>query len=260
MARKVETVIMGGIVKIRPAGTGQPFRDAGLVSTVQQATETTDIVLANTRTPEGGNFDKKTRITALTLAMNFREFNTENIAANLWADVTAVPSAAVTGEERHAEVGKTCVLDKMPLTITSVVDAATGLVVFEEDEDFRMTGSGIEPLEGSSLADAIEAFAVSDPGVPYLLEIDYTCADFDEIEALVSSSQEFEIMLEGQNGAGTQGRINPRFWRCKFAPAESLDWLGADDFMGMNVAVEVLADATRGTGKSAYMKIQKETK
>jgi hypothetical protein len=256
MARKVETVIMGGIVKIRPAGTGQPFRDAGLVSTVQQATETTDIVLANTRTPEGGNFDKKTRITALTLSMNFREFNTENIAANLWADVAAVPSAAVTGEARHAEVGKTCVLDKMPLTITSVVDAATGLVEFEEDEDYRMTGSGIEPLEGSALATAIAA----SPTVPYLVEVDYTCAAFDEIEALVASSQEFEIMLEGQNGAGTQGRINPRFWRCKFAPAASLDWLGADDFMGMTVAVEVLADATRGTGKSAYMKIQKETK
>lgn len=256
MARKVETVIMGGIVKIRPAGTGLPFRDAGLVSTVQQATETNDIVLANTRTPEGGNFDKKTRITALTLSMNFREFNTENIAANLWADVTAVPSAAVTGEQRQAEVGKTCVLDKMPLTITSVVDAATGLVVFEEDEDFRVTGSGIEPLEGSALATAIADSA----GAPYLLEIDYTCADFDEIEAMVASSQEFEIMLEGQNGAGTQGRINPRFWRCKFAPAASLDWLGADDFMGMTVAVEVLADPTRGTGKSAYMKIQKETK
>lgn len=257
MVRKVETVILGGIIKIRPAGTGQPFRDAGLVSTVQQATETTDIVLANTRTPEGGNFDKKTRINAITLAMNFREFNTENIAVNLWADVTAVPGAAVTGEMRHAEVGKTCVLDKMPLTITSVVDGATGLVVFEEDEDFRMTGSGIEPLEGSTLAAAIAAAA---PGTPYMVEVDYTCADFDEIEALVSSSQEFEIILEGQNGAGTQGRINPRFWRCKFAPAASLDWLGTDDFMGMTVAVEVLADATRGTGKSAYMKIQKETK
>ena len=76
----------------------------------------------------------------------------------------------------------------------------------------------------------------------------------------MNSGEEWEILLEGQNGAGTKGRINPRFWRCKFAPAESLDWIGTDDFMGMNVAVEVLADATRGTGKSAYMKIQKETK
>lgn len=254
MARTVETVILGGIVKIRPANTGKPWRDAGLVSTVTQATETNDIVLPNTRTPEGGNFDKLTRINAMTLAMNFREFNTENIAANLWADVTAIPSAAVTGERHAAEVDKTCVLDRMPLTIESVTDAATGAVVFEEDEDFRMTGSGIEVLEGSALADAITAAGEDE----YLLEIDYTCADFDEIEALVNSGQEWEIMMEGQNGAGTKGRINPRFWRCKFSPAESLDWLGTDDFMGMQVAVEVLADSTRGTGKSAYMKIQKE--
>ncbi|OEO24064.1 hypothetical protein AX279_19735 [Pseudomonas sp. J237] len=252
MARTVETVIIGGIVKIRPAGTGLPFRDAGLVSTCTQATETQEITLQNTRTPEGGNFDKKTRITAVTLAMNFREFNTENIAANLWANVNDVPSAAVTEEEHLAQVGKTIVLDKMPLTITEVVDAETGLVTFDEDDDFRITGSGIEVLEGSALATAIGS------AEDYGLKVSYTCAAFDEIEALTNSSAEFEIILEGQNGAGTQLRINPRFWRCKFAPAESLDWLGTDDFMGMTVAVEVLADDTRGVGKSAYMKIQKE--
>lgn len=255
MAHKVETVILGAIVKMRPANTGIPFRDVGLVSTVQQATETNDITLPNTRTPEGGNYDKLTRINAMTLSLNFREFNSENIAANLWADISAVPSAPVTGEPHIAQVGKTCALDKMPLTITSVVDAATGLVEFEEDEDFRMTGSGIEVLEGSALATAIAA-ATGD----YSLEIDYTCAAFDDIEALVNSGEEWEILLEGQNGAGTKGRINPRFWRCKFAPAESLDWIGTDDFMGMTVAAEVLADSTRGTGKSAYMKVQKEKK
>jgi hypothetical protein len=253
MARTIETVILGGIVKIRPAGTGLPFRDVGLVSTVTQATETQEITLANTRTPEGGNFDKKTRITALTLAMNFREFNTENIAANLWANVSEVPSAAVADEAHIAQVDKTIVLEKMPLTITSVTDAATGTTTFVEDDDYRMTGSGIEVLPGGALATAIEG-AVGD----YSVEVSYTCAAFDEIEVLTNSSQEFEILLEGQNGAGTMKRINPRFWRCKFAPAESLDWLGTEDFMGMNVAVEVLADPTRGTGKSAYMKIQKE--
>ena len=49
MAREIETVILGGIVKIRPAGTGLPFRDVGLVSTCQQATETQEITLTNTR-------------------------------------------------------------------------------------------------------------------------------------------------------------------------------------------------------------------
>ena len=51
MARQIETVILGGIVKSRPAGTGLPFRDVGLVSTCQQATETQEITLSNTRTP-----------------------------------------------------------------------------------------------------------------------------------------------------------------------------------------------------------------
>jgi hypothetical protein len=253
MARTVETVVIGGIVKMRPAGTGKPWRDTGLVSTATQSIETSELVLTNTRTPEGGNFDKLTRISAMNLALNFREFNSENIAANLWADVSDVPSAAITGETHIAQADNTCVLEKMPLSITEVADAETGTVIFVEDEDFRMTGAGIEVLEGSSLATAIAA-ASGD----YSVTVDYTCANFDEIEALVDSGQEWEIMIEGQNGAGTRGRINPRFWRCKFAPAETLDWLGTDDFMGMTVAAEVLADPTRGTGKSAYMKIQKE--
>lgn len=253
MARTIETVIMGAIVKIRPAGTGYPFRDAGLVSTCQQAIETQEITLANTRTPDGGNYDKKNRITKMTLAMNFREFDTDNIAANLWASVTDVPSAAQPAETHIAQVGKTIVLDKMPLTITSVESTDATPVVYDEDDDFRMTGSGIEVLEGSALATAIAG-----AGGDYQVVVTYTSAAFDEIEALVESGKEFEIMLEGQNGAGTQKRINPRFWRCKFAPAQSLDWIGTDDFMGMNVAVEVLADPTRGLGKSAYQRIQKE--
>lgn len=252
MAKKVETVILGGLLKMRPAGTGYPFRDVGLVSTVQQSTETSDITLPNTRTPEGGKYDKLTRINAMNLSINFREFDAENIAANLWATVTDVPSAAVTGEKHIAEVGKTCVLDRMPTSITSVTGAG-GTTEFEEDEDFRMTGSGIEVLVGSALAQAIEAATGN-----YEVEIDYMGASFDEIEALTDSGQEWEILLEGQNGAGTKKRINPRFWRCKFAPAETLDWIGTDDFMGMTVAAEVLADPTRGTGKSAYMKVQKE--
>lgn len=252
MAREIETVILGGIVKIRPAGTGLPFRDVGLVSTCQQATETQEITLTNTRTPDGGNYDKKDRITKMTLAMNFREFNTENIAANLWASVSSVPAAATT-ETKIVGIGLTTALDKLPLSITSVSSTDAVPVEYEEDDDYRMTGSGIEVLPGSALATAIAAASGN-----YEVTIVYQSAAFDEIEALVESGKEFEILLEGQNGAGTQKRINPRFWRCKFSPAQSLDWLGVDDFMGMNIAVEVLADPTRGAGKSAYMKIYKE--
>lgn len=253
MARIVETFIVGGRPLMRRAGTGEPFRDVGLVSSYQQAHQTTDITLPNTRTPSGGTFDKVTRITGMTLAINFREFNSGNLAALLWADVNAVPSTAVSDETHIALLDREIVLDRMPKTITSVTDTQVTPVTYVEDTDFRLTNSGIEVLPGSALATAITAAAGD-----FSLKVSYTCADFDEIEALVNSGQEFEIFFEGVNGAGTQGRINCRYWRVKFAPAATLDWLNTQDFMGMDAACEVLADTTRGAGKSQYMKIQKE--
>jgi hypothetical protein len=253
MARTVETFVVGGVVKMREAGTGVPFVDAGLVSTYQQSHETTTLRLGNTRTPLGGTFDKLERVESMNLALFFREFNSINIANLLWADITDVPSAPVTDEVQIVQAGKTTMLNKMPLTITSVFDDATGLEEFDEDIDFKMTGAGIEVLEGSALATAIGAAA------DYKVKITYTCAAYDEIEALTNSGKEWEILFEGANAVGTKKRVNNLYFRVKFGIAESLDWISVEDFMGMQSNCEVLADATRsGAGVSPYMKVMKE--
>ncbi|UCP00098.1 hypothetical protein LF844_09880 [Metapseudomonas lalkuanensis] len=254
MARIVETFVVGGIMKMRKARTGLPFTDVGLVSTYQQSHESNQLRLENTRTPLGGTFDKLDKVTSMNLAIFFREFNSVNLANLLWADVTSVPSAAVADEVVIVQVGKTSALAKMPLTITSVKDDATGLVEFDEDTDFKMTGAGIEVLEGSALATAIG----SDDD--YKVKVTYTCAAYDEIQALTNSGEEWEILFEGANAVGTKSRVNNRYFRCKFGVAESLDWISVEDFMGMQSTCEVLADDTRiGAGLSQYMKIQKET-
>ncbi|WP_443191401.1 phage tail tube protein [Pseudomonas indica] len=253
MARTVETFVVGGIIKMRESGTGGPFTDAGLASTYQQTHETTELRLENTRTPLGGTFDKLDKVTSMNLAINFREFNTMNLSNLLWADITEVPSAAVTAEVQIVQVGKTTMLDKMPLTITTVVDDATGLEEFDEDIDFKMTGAGIEVLEGSALATAIGS------STDYKVRVTYTCAAYDEIEALTNSGKEWEILFEGANAVGTKKRVNNLYFRCKFGPAESLDWISVEDFMGMQATCEVLADDTRiGGGLSQYMKVRKE--
>lgn len=146
----------------------------------------------------------------------------------------------------------------MPLTITAVTDAATGLIEYEEDEDWRITGAGIEVIEDSALATAIAAAAGANPSVEYQVEVDYTTATFDEVEVLTNSGEEYYLLMEGTNAVGEKGKFNAHYWRVKFSPTQSRDVIGNEDFMGLQVTAEVLREDARATSdvKSAYAKLQ----
>jgi hypothetical protein len=246
MAREIETFVVGGLVKMRPYGVGGAFLPIGLVSTLQQAIEKTDITLADTTSPQGGEYDAISRITSMGLTMNWRELYTANLAAMYWGDVSKVPATTVTDETHTATKGGTILLDKMPLTITSVT-GATGSTVYVDGDDYQMTGAGLEILEAGAIADAAE------------LKITYSSAAVDVVEALTNSGKIYEILFEGANGAGTKQRMNLQYFRCQLSPAASTDWISTDDFMGSEVTAKVLSDPAKvGAGKSKYMKIMKE--
>ncbi|NWD49021.1 hypothetical protein [Pseudomonas gingeri] len=247
MAREIETFVVGGLVKMRQYGVGGPFTPVGLVSTLTQAIEKSDITLADTTQPQGGEYDSLSRITAMTLTMNWRELYTGNMAAMFWADTSRVPAATVTDELHTAMKGGTILLDKMPLTITSVMPGTGAGPAFVEGDDFQMTGAGIEILQNGSIAD----------NAP--IKVTYASAAVDVVEALTNSGKIFEFLFEGANAAGTKKRINLQYFRCQLSPAASSNWISADDFMGGEVVAKVLSDPAKvGQGKSKYMKIIKE--
>lgn len=247
MAREIETFLVGGLVKMRKYGVGGAFMPVGLVSTLTQAIEKTDITLADTTTPQGGEYDSVSRITSMGLTMNWRELYTANLAAMYWGDATKVPATTVTDEAHTATKGGTILLDKMPLSITSVKLAA-GATTYEDGDDYQMTGAGLEILEAGNIADGAE------------LQITYASASVDVIEALTNSGSVYEILFEGANAAGTKKRMNLQYFRCQLSPAASADWISTDDFMGSEVTAKVLSDPAKvGAGKSKYMKIMKET-
>lgn len=246
MARDIETFVVGGLVKMRKYGVGGAFLPVGLVSTLVQAIEKTDLTLADTTTPQGGEYDSLSRITSMGLTMNWRELYTANLAAIYWGDVTRVPAATVTDEAHTATKGGTIMLAKMPLLITSVTAVPAG-PAFVEGDDYHMTGSGIEILSAGAIADA----------TPIL--VTYSSATVDVIEALTNSGQVVEFLFEGANAAGTKQRLNLQYYRCQLSPAASTDWINTSDFMGSEVVAKVLSDPAKlGTGKSKYMKIMKE--
>lgn len=246
MAREIETFVVGGLVKIRPYGVGGAFTPIGLVSTLVQAIEKTDISLPDTTTPQGGEYDAISRISGMTVTMNWRELYTSNLAAMYWGDVTNVPASTVTDEPHVATKGGTIQLDKMPLAITEVTNAG-GVVTYVDGDDYQITGSGVEILSAGAIVDA----------TPVL--VTYTSASVDVIEALTNSGKIYEILFEGANAAGTKDRINLQYFRCQLSPAASADWISTSDFMGSEVVAKVLSDPAKvGQGKSKYMKIMKE--
>lgn len=246
MAQEKETFIVGGWLKARLAGSAAPFLKVGLVSTIQQTIETNDITLNDTTTPQGGEYDAVSRITSMSLSINFRELYTWVLAALVWGDATSVESDIIPDEAVTAVPGGTVALANMPLEISEVTNDA-GTTTYEEGTDYQMTGSGIEFIEGG-------AISASTP-----VKVTYTTAAVDVIEALTNSGQVFEFLFEGENAAGTQKRIECRYWRCRLNPANQQDWINTDDFLQSQATAKVLSDPTKvGAGKSKYCRIKKE--
>lgn len=255
MAIVKETVVIGGHLKAREVGSGLPFQKVGLVSTIQHATETNSLTLADTTTPQGGEYDSLDRVTSVSLSINFREIFSWVLAALVWGNVTSVAATTVTGEEHVADVDGTIALAQMPLTISSVSNEA-GTTDYDEFDDWVMTGSGIEVVAGGALETAIKAAA---PGTPFKVSVDYSSAAVDVIEALTNSGKTFEFLFEGENAAGTQKRVEARFFQCRLNLATQMDWINTEDFGGFQATAKVLRDSTKvGAGTSKYFKIKKE--
>lgn len=257
MIRK-ETVVIGGHLKAREYGTNLPFQKVGLVSTIEHTTETNTLTLGDTTTPQGGEYDSLDRVTSVGLSINFREIFTWVWAALLWGETTNVPSATHTAEEHVAGVDGTIALDHMPLEITAVV-ASTGspAATFDEFDDWEMTVSGLEPVPGGALDAALIAAAAAD--TEYKVKVTYSSATVDIIEALTNSGKVFEFLFEGENAAGTQKRVEARFFQCRLNLATTMSWLNVDDFGGMEATAKVLRDSSKvGSGTSKYFRVKKE--
>lgn len=247
MALQKETFVVGGQVKMRRYGKGGAFQPLGLVSTLKQAIATKDLTLADTTTPQGGEYDSASRVDSITLTMNWREFGPVNLGVMHWGAVERIPSADVASEEVTATVGGTLMLAQMPLSITSVALKATPTTTFKADEDFIMSGAGIEVLEGGKIKDKD------------VLLVSYKGATVDIVEAIVNSGEEYSILFEGASAVGSQARVNLLYHRVKFKPSASFDWISTEDFMGGEMEGKCLSDPRQvGAGKSRYMRIMKE--
>lgn len=201
-------------------------------------------------------------------------FEESDLAAALLA--AAVPTAAAvpaTGNAGNGTVGTlsattAAAVGAYTVTITdagagvfSVTGPSGALAAGEVGAPYSQAGltftvtAGVDAFEDNDRF-TITVTAASDP----VAQVSYRCARFDAIEYLTSSGEDWYLLFEGSNAVGEKGKFNIHYWRANFAPTSGRDVLSVENFMGMQMVIEILPEPERATSgaKSAYAKMHKQ--
>lgn len=243
MAEINQAYIGIGKVHMRLAGSTGAFRHVGNVSglTLQQAL---DVKRQRDYTrPGGGTLKKVERIEAVNASITLLSFNAANLALAVAGDATSVAAGTVTDEVVKGYKGSLVRLTHPPSAITTVTNAA-GTTTYVAGTDYELSPGGLWIPETSTIVDAAD------------LEVTYTHLIYDRVEAATRTSQVMECVFEGLNEAEGNATTVVDIWRLSMPAANELALIG-DDMGQLEFSAELLKDASKGAGVSAYFRVQK---
>ena len=246
MAYREESYIGNGKIWMRKRGSTDPFREVGNCSALTLGVTTEEASLPNYR-GGGGEANKRERITAVALTVTAHDFNSENIAAGLRGDVSAVAAGAVTSEV-HAGANSGLIRTNKLIDTTQTVGVTgpTGAPVHVLGTDFTVSAAGIEVVEGGGITDAAN------------VEITYQSLATDVVDALMNSGDENEIVFDGLNEAQSGAPVVVDVWRAKAGAADEVALIG-DEYGALTLPYAVLLDTTKeATGESGYFRVHKQ--
>lgn len=230
-----------GILKGTPYFKGVSL---GNTSKVTYSVETESKSLPDYENGGGGLDDEFERVTAARLSCSFRRVHKDSLKLAFGAKVTEVPAVAVSNEAHNAgALGELVRLDKLQdMSQALVVTPAGGGTAYVEGTDYLRKRAGITPLAGGAIA-ASAAF-----------ECDYQSAKSWDVEGLTDLTQEGLFTFDGFNERNNMAFLGD-FWRVKFGPAKSVEFIG-DDYLSFDCEASILKDETKtGVGVSQYYKI-----
>lgn len=189
----------------------------------------------------GGTFNQVSIVTGCSISITMEELSPANIARALYGSTASVAETVVTDEVQMAYKDSFIPFDFMPKAgVSPVVTNAGGVVTYVEGTDYELRGGGIFIIDAGDIADNAA------------IEISYTKAATDVVQALVTSGKEFEFLFEGLNEARSGKRSRLRAFRVKLGPTKRLSMINTD-YANLEISGEVLKDVTvTGTGKSQY--------
>lgn len=193
--------------------------------------------------PGGGLAESYTRFKSGKITLELKKVSVANLALALGGKATAVTAGAVAAEVVEANLGCLCPLAKpQDMAIAITVKDSTGTTTYVEGTDYIRKTGGIIPLASGTIADLD------------VLKVGYTAKAGHTIEALVDLTSEHRIMMDGVDEISGE-TARPDFYRVKFTPAKSIDWIG-DDFVTLTLEGTLLKDDTKtGVGASKYTNV-----
>jgi len=238
MAEIIKSYIGVGKVLARVFGTTGKFRHVGNVSGLPLK-HTVDVQRQPDFTRSGGGTAVRVeRIQQIECAMTWLTFSPENWAIAMAGVASTVALDTIADEVIKGYKGATVPLAHPPSVITTVTDSA-GITTYTEGTDYEMSGAGLYFPDASTIVEAAD------------LKVDYDHGAYTRLEAAMGTATELELMFEGLNEADSDKAVIVNLWRVSVPSAEEIQLIGTT--LGeMKFAAELLKDASKGTGVSAY--------
>jgi hypothetical protein len=242
MATVYKPYIGSGKIYARVAGSAAAMAEVGNVSKLELGVEEETKEMQDYTKPGGGVYASVSRIKNINVAMTMHDLNKENLARVLFGTASTVAGATVTAEEHTAYKGGLIRLAHPKPTAVAVKNDG-GTVTYTAGTDYEVRAEGIFILD---------TFTGTDASV---VEVDYTYAGYDVVQALTSSSVTLEMSFGGLNEADSGKPVIVDLFKVKIGAAKTLSLIG-DDFAGLEVDGKLQADTTKtGAGISQYYKV-----
>jgi hypothetical protein len=230
-----------GKVFMKEYGAAAGLKFIGNVSALAFAVTEDTKELKDYTQPGGGTYNEVRRVSSIEMTLTGHDFSPDNLARVLYGSTTAITAGAVSNEVVTAYKDSLVPLANIPSAIT-LVTGPSGTPTYTVGTDYELTEAGLFIPATSTIADAAS------------LEVDYTKAAADVVQALVNSGKEYTLVFEGLNEARSGKATIVTVHRTRVGAAKNLGLIG-DDYGALEVSGKLLKDTTIvAGGLSQYFK------
>jgi len=242
-----------GKIWVGAAATDTDMRSLGNVSAAELSFTTEEQTLKDFRTCAGGNYASSLSVDEANFSLTLHDMSPENVAMAFYGTTGTVAEAAAT-EEVHTvptttnRLVETDAVIKIESPSTVEVSSATGGggTVYVEGTDYNVHVGGIEYILGGSLSGSETVY------------VNFTRRAVTTIEALMASSVERYMRVDGLNCAQSGAPVVIQMWRAKPAPAEAFQLI-QEEFASFTLSGKMDADTSKGSSESQYFKVHVAT-
>lgn len=238
-----------GSILIREYGAEAPLVSIGNCSALTFSPQEEVKTLLDHTKPGGNKRKEVRRLNGVDMSFTFHDFSAANFAIGLRSTATAIAAGTATDETAVAYKGGYTKLEKIATAITTVEPAGGG-TAFTEGSDYELRDGMLFIPSTSTITDPV---AGADN-----VQVTYTYVAQGKVEALISSSKEYELVFVGLNEAQSGARVRVHAYRVSAGVIQEMSLLG-DDFGAGQVSGALLPeDSITAQDESQYFTWENE--